>query len=172
LKYIYLVTIVLQMKVLTILPVLIGALMLIVIGVSWLITPASAGTASRYNLDYTDADTVAAGKMLYTQHCAACHGKSLEGQKSWRSRLPNGRLPAPPHDASGHTWHHPDKQLFELTKFGPAAIVGGGYQSDMPGYQDILSDSDILAVLAFIKSTWPAQIRERHDQMNLRSMPR
>lgn len=161
------------MKVLTSLPVLIGALVLIVIGVSWWInTPDSAGTASRYNLDYTDADTVAAGKTLYTQHCAACHGKSLEGQKNWRSQLPNGRLPAPPHDASGHTWHHPDKQLFELTKFGPAAIVGGGHQSDMPGYQNILPDSELLAVLAFIKSTWPAEIRERHDQMNLRSMPR
>ncbi len=70
------------MKVLTILPVLIGALVLIVIGVSWWInTPDSAGTASRYNLDYTDADTVASGKTLYTQHCAACHGKSLEGKK-------------------------------------------------------------------------------------------
>ena len=99
-------------------------------------------------------------------------GNLLKVKKYWRSQLPNGRLPAPPHDASGHTWHHPDKQLFELTKFGPAAIAGGGHQSDMPGYQNILPDSEILAVLAFIKSTWPAEIRERHDQMNLRSMPR
>jgi hypothetical protein len=27
-------------------------------------------------------------------------------------RKPDGKLPAPPHDASGHTWHHADAQLF------------------------------------------------------------
>ena len=41
-----------------------------------------------------------------------------------------------------HTWHHPDKQLFEMTKFGPGAMVPG-YQNDMPGFEDTLSDADI-----------------------------
>src|SRR5205807_2276140 len=49
-----------------------------------------------------DAALVARGKAIYAEHCAACHGANLEGQANWRSRLPNGRLPAPPHDASGH----------------------------------------------------------------------
>ncbi len=117
-------------------------------------------------IDATDAAAVAEGREIYTEHCAACHGANLEGQPDWRRRLPNGRLPAPPHDATGHTWHHPDLHLFELTKRGPAAFVGRGYQSDMPAYEGILSDDEIVAVLAYIKSRWPADIRARHDMMN------
>ena len=113
-----------------------------------------------------DAMLVATGREIYGEHCASCHGAALEGEPDWRKRKPNGRLPAPPHDPSGHTWHHPDAQLFELTKFGPAALVGDGYESDMPGYADVLSDREIVAVLSYIKSTWPDEIRRRHDALN------
>jgi len=116
-----------------------------------------------------DPATVARGAAAYTSQCASCHGARLEGQPNWRSRRPDGRLPAPPHDATGHTWHHPDATLFALTKRGPAAMVGGGYRSDMPGYAGILSDDEIIAVLSYIKSTWPAAIRRRHDTINQRS---
>jgi mono/diheme cytochrome c family protein len=109
---------------------------------------------------------VALGENIYARACASCHGEDLEGQANWRERLPNGRLPAPPHDETGHTWHHPDEVLFRLTKDGPAALAGGGYESDMPAYADILSDAEIIAVLSYIKSTWPEEIRARHDQMN------
>lgn len=99
------------------------------------------------------------GRELYLQQCAVCHGANLEGQPDWRSRLASGRLPAPPHDASGHTWHHPDDVLFRITKEGTAAVVGGGYESDMPGFSGSLSDDEIWAVLTFIKSTWPDRER-------------
>lgn len=102
------------------------------------------------------------GAVLYAQHCAACHGADLEGAPDWRAPGPNGRLPAPPHDASGHTWHHADDVLFAITKHGSAAVVGGGYESDMMGFGDVLSDGEIRDVLAFIKSTWPE--RERTHQ--------
>lgn len=115
-----------------------------------------------------DGSLVAIGKDLYFQECAACHGPDLEGQENWQERLSNGRLPAPPHDASGHTWHHPDQLLFELTKYGPAVLIGNGYESDMPAYQGKLSDKEIVAVLSFIKSRWPARIKERHNQINAR----
>ena len=75
-------------------------------------------------------------------------------------------MPAPPHDVSGHTWHHPDEVLFRLTKLGTAAVVGQGYESNMPGFSDALSDQDILDVLGFIKSTWPLEIIEMHNGMN------
>tara|TARA_R110002124_G_scaffold90906_1_gene231736 strand:+ start:11039 stop:11524 length:486 start_codon:yes stop_codon:yes gene_type:complete len=116
-----------------------------------------------------DAATVATGKSVYEEHCASCHGANLEGQTNWRERLPSGRLPAPPHDRTGHTWHHPDAQLFDLTKRGPAAVVGGSYESDMPGFAEVLSDAEIVAVLSYIKSTWPASIRARHDDLNRRA---
>jgi mono/diheme cytochrome c family protein len=116
--------------------------------------------------------TIARGKVLYAGHCASCHGADLEGQRDWKSRLPSGRMPAPPHDASGHTWHHPDGVLFRITKEGPAAVVGGGYESDMPGFGDVLFDDDIRAVLAFIKSTWPERERAYQEQLSLREKGR
>ena len=116
-------------------------------------------------IDPADREKVALGAQVYVEHCASCHGADLEGQPDWRQRRADGRLPAPPHDASGHTWHHPDAQLFALTKHGPAALVGGGYQSDMPGYEGILSDAEIWAVLSYIKSRWPTEIQARHDRI-------
>ena len=115
---------------------------------------------------YTDAQAVALGERLYSETCAACHGANLEGEPNWRQPDEDGYLPAPPHDATGHTWHHPDKQLFAITKHGTAALVGGGYKTRMSGFGDQLSDEEILAVLAYIKSTWPARIIARHDQLN------
>jgi mono/diheme cytochrome c family protein len=115
--------------------------------------------------DPSHPSLVLRGKVVYAEQCASCHGTNLEGQPNWRQRLPNGRMPAPPHDATGHTWHHSDEQLFEMTKFGPGALVPG-YQSDMPGFEDKLSDAEIWAVLSYIESTWPAQIRERQARMN------
>lgn len=52
--------------------------------------------------------------------------------------------------------------LIAITTHGSAAVVGGGYESDMPGFADILSVAEIEDVIAFIKSTWPA--RERGHQ--------
>jgi len=113
-----------------------------------------------------DAATLALGQRLYAQHCASCHGAKLEGQANWRRRLPNGRLPAPPHDASGHTWHHPERVLFEITKYGVVPPnAPAGYQSDMPAYGGTLSDDQIRAVLAFIESRWPKQVLEARAEM-------
>nr|WP_240611024.1 cytochrome c [Oceaniglobus ichthyenteri] len=112
------------------------------------------------------ADIIAQGRQIYADQCAACHGAELEGQPGWRSPLPSGRLPAPPHDASGHTWHHPDDVLFRIVREGTAAVVGGGYESDMPGFADVLSDADIRAVLDYIKSTWPERERRYQERLS------
>lgn len=107
------------------------------------------------------------GESLYQKNCASCHGANLEGQPDWRTRLPNGRLPAPPHDASGHTWHHTDRNLFDVVKRGTAAIVGDGYESDMPGFADVLSDEEIMAIINYIKSTWPERLRASQERRSL-----
>ncbi|KAB2916405.1 MAG: cytochrome c [Hyphomicrobiaceae bacterium] len=109
---------------------------------------------------------LAEGRTFYQQHCARCHGANLQGQPNWQRRLPSGRLPAPPHDASGHTWHHSDRVLFEITKRGTAAVVGGGYESDMPGFAGVLKDEEIRAVLAFIRSTWPERERRFQERVS------
>lgn len=116
-------------------------------------------------IDPTDARQVELGRRVYAAACASCHGVSLEGQANWQRRLPNGRLPAPPHDATGHTWHHPDEMLFRVTKYGPGAYPDG-YQTDMPAFGKRLTDDEIAASLAFIKSTWPADIRARQARID------
>ena len=112
------------------------------------------------SIDPDDPAQVALGHRTYAEHCAMCHGANLEGQPDWMTRKPDGRLPAPPHDVSGHTWHHPDQQLMLITKKGLSAVVSG-YESDMPAFERVLSDEEIAAVLAFIQSSWPPEIRSR-----------
>lgn len=116
-------------------------------------------------IDPNDANQVALGKRLYAMSCASCHGTALEGQPNWQRRLPNGRLPAPPHDASGHTWHHSDAFLMDVTRRGPAAYPEG-YLTDMPAFRENLSDREVSAILAFIKSQWPEDIRVRQNRLN------
>lgn len=114
-----------------------------------------------------DPAVVALGETVYAEHCAGCHGANLEGESpEWTVRDAEGYLPAPPHDETGHTWHHPDVALFEITKFGVQKFAGDDYRTRMPAYEDLLSDDAIIAVLSYIKSTWPESIRRRHDSLN------
>lgn len=136
-----------------------------------LLTPVAALAEQAVTIPYRDAAAVETGRTLYAQHCASCHGDSLEGEPDWQMPKDDGLRRAPPHDETGHTWHHPDTQLFDLTKHGLTAVLarrGMDYASDMPGFGDILSDEEILATLAYIKSTWPADIVEMHDKINAR----
>ena len=109
---------------------------------------------------------LALGERSYAQHCASCHGAKLEGQPDWRRRLPSGRMPAPPHDDSGHTWHHGDEVLFGITKYGLVPpYAPRGYASDMPAFGGTLSDGEIRAVLAFIASRWSAEVLKARAEM-------
>jgi mono/diheme cytochrome c family protein len=112
--------------------------------------------------DPDDGEQVARGTRIYAESCASCHGGGLEGQGDWRSPNPDGTYPAPPHDADGHTWHHPDSLLFRYTKLGGQEALKDvpGVKSAMPGFGNALSDQDIWDVLAFIKSHWPERARE------------
>ena len=114
----------------------------------------------------SDDARIAEGQTIYGQHCAACHGAKLEGQPRWQRPLPNGRMPAPPHDDSGHTWHHPDDVLFGITKHGLVPpYAPQGYQSDMPAFEGKLSDAQIRAVLAYIASRWSKPVLEARAEM-------
>jgi mono/diheme cytochrome c family protein len=112
---------------------------------------------------------VAEGEPVYAEFCASCHGVDLEGQPDWRTPLPTGGLPAPPHDETGHTWHHPDQLLFAITKFGGQQGAPAGFQSNMPAFGDRLTDREINAVLAFIRSRWPVSIQGRQQRLSERA---
>lgn len=123
--------------------------------------------AAQHSLRPDDPQVLRAGERIYAQQCAACHGARGEGQPDWRDRGPDGLLPAPPHDPSGHTWHHPDEQLFAITKQGLAQLINqSDYRTAMPIYGGVLSDDEIVAVLSWIKAQWPPDIRRRHDEIN------
>ena len=111
--------------------------------------------------DPDDAAQTRAGAALYAEHCAACHGGALEGAEDWREHNADGTYRPPPHDDTGHTWHHSDKVLFEYTKLGGETLFEDypDIVSAMPGFGDVLSDAEIWAVLAFIKASWSEEMR-------------
>lgn len=118
-------------------------------------------------LDPSDATVVARGETTYLAHCASCHGSNLEGQPDWQTPDKEGFLPAPPHDETGHTWHHPDRLLFEITKLGVVKAANlKDYKTRMPAFGEVLTDDDIAAALSYIKSRWPEELRQRHGQLN------
>ena len=111
-----------------------------------------------------DGQQIALGRTIYAAQCASCHGANLEGQANWKQPLPNGSMPAPPHDASGHTWHHPDDLLFTIIKNGGQSISPPNYKNGMPAFGGVLSDEEIWAVLDYIKSTWPPEVRAAQEE--------
>jgi len=117
--------------------------------------PAGAGTMDG------DAERLALGARIYADACASCHGAALEGQTDWELQKPDGTYPAPPHDATGHTWHHSDRLLFRYVKLGGQEVLKDlpGVKSNMPGFGDRLTDDEIRAVLAFIRARWPEHER-------------
>jgi len=137
---------------------------------------AGLGAAALYGmkLDNTfgllqpeNTDVVAQGKVIYDETCATCHGANLEGIADWQTPKADGLLPAPPHDVSGHTWHHSSQLLFDMTKYGVAKAANlDNYQSAMPAYEGVLTDNEIIAVLSFIKASWPEDVRARHDALD------
>jgi mono/diheme cytochrome c family protein len=140
-----------------------GALLALVVAVVvvYLTLSRDGGRATPH-----DAAAVARGRVVYQQNCSSCHGANLEGQPNWYVRQPNGRLPAPPHDASGHTWHHPDDVLFGIVKNGLVPpYAPPGYASDMPAFGSTWPDDDIRAVLAFVESRWPPEVWRMRDEM-------
>jgi mono/diheme cytochrome c family protein len=117
------------------------------------------GSDSANTEGQADPAQLATGKRLYEANCAACHGVKGEGQPNWKVPV-KGIYPAPPHDSSGHTWHHPDQQLLEIIARGT-----GMPNSPMPAYGETLAESERAAVLEYIKTFWG--IREQEFQAQI-----
>ncbi|MCL1599040.1 MAG: c-type cytochrome [Actinomycetia bacterium] len=102
-----------------------------------------------------DAASVEEGSFLYQAQCAACHGADLSGADDWKTRNEDGTFKPPPHDASGHTWHHPDQLLTRLIQDG-----GSSPDSVMPAFGGKLTDREIASILDYFKSNWGPDERE------------
>lgn len=112
---------------------------------------ANAGSAAE--------GVLARGSELYQQNCAQCHGADLSGAPDWKTPNDDGSYPPPPHDSSGHTWHHSDRILMEIISDGSDFP-----QSRMPAFGGRLDD-DIAAILEFIKSNWGSEERSYQRQV-------
>ena len=117
--------------------------------------------AAAHELDDRD---LARGQTLYAEQCASCHGADLQGQPNWQRPNDDGTLPAPPHDETGHTWHHDNQLLFTYTKLGGQGALAergiSNFKSGMPGFADVISDDEIWDILAYIRSTWPEPVQD------------
>lgn len=110
------------------------------------------------------------GQTVYSIHCASCHGANLEGETNWKEQNEDSSFRAPPHDESGHTWHHGDTTLLEAIRLGGSRFDGidiGG-TSNMPAFQDVLSEEEMTAVLVYIKSTWSTDMQTYQLEMTQR----
>jgi len=114
-----------------------------------------------HELDNRD---IVSGQTLYAEQCASCHGADLQGQPNWQRLNDDETMPAPPHDETGHTWHHDNRLLFTYTKLGgQGALAERGItnvKSGMPGFSDVISDEEIWDILAYIRSKWPERVQE------------
>jgi len=104
------------------------------------------------------------GKIAYQNNCVSCHMINLVGAENWKDVDEDGHRKAPPLNGTGHTWHHDDKTLHAIIKYGLAKLVKN-YEGKMMGFGDKLSDKEIDSVLAYIKSFWPE--KEYEYQINL-----
>jgi mono/diheme cytochrome c family protein len=74
----------------------------------------------------------------------------------------------PPHNANGHTWHHSDRQLTQMVLEGSGEMGEMmrrmmGVSADtprMPAWQGTLTEEDVGAILAYIKSWWTEEQRD------------
>lgn len=132
----------------------------------WVIQTANSSVYASTE-DPAKTSQIKRGKLVSDKFCSLCHGKNLEGQPNWRKQKDDGKLPAPPLNGTGHTWHHADELLFGIIKEGLVPPYGPpNYKTDMPAWGTTLSDEDIWAVLTYIKSRWPAEAQKIQKEIN------
>ena len=122
--------------------------------------PSAVPTASGPALPTLDTAQVQSGRVIYQANCAACHGANAQGSPNWATPGPDGLFPPPPHDDSGHTWHHSDRVLYESVSHGMNDPLRPSSPLRMPAFGGKLSDGDIRAVIEYFKSLWTVEHRQ------------
>lgn len=106
-----------------------------------------------------DEETLQLGQVVYEQSCAECHGIEGEGQFPDNPMQPDetGRFGAPPHNGDGHTWHHDDNLILQIINEGGMGSADSFYP--MPAFGETLTQEEIGAVVAYIKTFWTEEQR-------------
>ncbi|MBZ0299878.1 MAG: cytochrome c, partial [Anaerolineae bacterium] len=92
----------------------------------------------------TDATTQ--GRQVFERICAQCHGANGEGDAN--------ALRAPSLNASGEAWRHSQRRIRRI-------IENGGRV--MPPLRDQLSEAEIEAVIAYLRTLWTSEQLARHE---------
>jgi mono/diheme cytochrome c family protein len=113
---------------------------------------AIAGVMAHAPAPPSAAATAPAGRAIYEAHCAECHGSTGQGDGPAAAFL----TPRPLDFTSG-------KYKIRTTETGSIptdadlmrSVVDGLPGSAMPGWRGVISEADMLAVIAYIKSLTP-----------------
>jgi mono/diheme cytochrome c family protein len=124
-------------------------------------------TAAAEDLRPIEARLVELGGPVYAANCAVCHGARGEGTPNWQTRGADGALPPPPHDSTGHTWHHGDGLLFRIVRDGCATYQVGPEPCGMPAFGADLSDEEVRAVIEFMRTWWGPEERAFQEEVTL-----
>ena len=108
----------------------------------------------------SDPKQIGAGRKVYQEYCASCHGPRGEGQAHWEVPNAQGELPAPPHNAEGHTWKHADAMLYRMVSEGWRDPFNKTRQLTMPAFGDQLSPEQIREVITYLKTLWTLEQRQ------------
>jgi mono/diheme cytochrome c family protein len=103
---------------------------------------------------------VEAGRVVYGQYCASCHGARGEGEPNWEELNAKGELPSPPHDAEGHTWKHADGILYRMVSEGWRDPFNKTERLTMPAFREVLSPEQIQDVVTYLKTLWTPEQRQ------------
>ena len=109
-----------------------------------------------------DPGHLEAGKKIFMENCAQCHGDNAQGAQNWHQRNSDGTFPAPPLNGTGHAWHHSNAVLTDMIRNGSQPGEG-----NMPAWKDKLSDQDVDDIIAWFQSQWPDELYaawQRTDQ--------
>jgi mono/diheme cytochrome c family protein len=151
-----------------VLPLALAGLLLLA-AAGWTAARISSDRASLF-ADANDAAMTTRGAHTYWRQCRGCHGSYLQGQPFWQLVDANYGRRAPALDETGRAWRRSDEDLFHIIKFGRYAERPQTLGSQMPAFQGWLDDQDTLAVLAYVKASWPLGLRSLQAQRNPRQM--
>jgi len=107
------------------------------------------------------------GERLYNVFCYSCHGGPEVAQQ------PGAIVYPAPHNASGHTWQHPDCELAAIVRDGGDEMTRAMRVAqiprpalEMPAFRARLSAEEIATVLAYIKTMWTPDERQANEQLS------
>ncbi len=125
----------------------------------------SASLFSLHASGWDDKQQIEQGRELFKKNCAVCHGLKGAGKPGldWQKRLADGSFPPPPLNGTAHTWHHSPKLLDRIIAEG-GKMYGKAYKGWMPAFGDRLNAKERLAIIKYLHSLWPKQIRKRYDE--------